>query len=290
MKTPISGFTIIRNAELMDYPLIESIKSALPLVDEFVVALGQSDDRTRELIEAINDPKIRIEETFWDPKVQKGGQILSIKTNEALEFCKNDWCLYLQADEVLHEQDLITLKKAVEKAGQDSKVEGFLFNYVHFYGSHSVIATSRKWYRREVRLVRKSSGIQSIGDAQSFSVEGRKPFVRHSGARIFHYGWVKPPQSMGQKKKLLDRLWHGNKKDDENDQFQFEKIYGLKPFKGSHPAAMIPRVQAQDWKFHHQRSWADFKSSDVRLVMSDWMETCFNHRFGEYKPFQLLKE
>ena len=192
----VSGFTIVRNAEIMGYPVVESIKSALPVVDEFVVALGQSEDATRELIQAIGDPKIRIVDTIWDTR-PSGGKILSEKTNEALEFCKNDWCLYLQCDEVLHEQDLVSLLNNLKKYEKDSEVEGLLFDYVHFYGAYDVIATSRKWYRKEVRAVRKSTGIQSWEDAQGFRVKDRKPKVKSAGARVFHYGWVKPPKKMG---------------------------------------------------------------------------------------------
>jgi len=33
----ISGFTIIRNAVMNDYPVLEAIQSILPVVDEMVV-------------------------------------------------------------------------------------------------------------------------------------------------------------------------------------------------------------------------------------------------------------
>ena len=58
----ISGFSFCRNAQKLYYPLAESIRSILPLCDEFVVAVGKgdADDRTRETIEGIGDPKIRI--------------------------------------------------------------------------------------------------------------------------------------------------------------------------------------------------------------------------------------
>lgn len=49
----VAGFTFIRNAVQFDYPVIEAITSVLPLCDEFVVAVGQSDDDTLALIEGI---------------------------------------------------------------------------------------------------------------------------------------------------------------------------------------------------------------------------------------------
>src|SRR4051812_9183951 len=101
----ISGFTVIRNGVLMGYPVVQSIRSILPLVDEFVIGVGQSEDGTKDLLASINDPKIRLFDSHWDTGKTKGGLMLSEKTNEALDRCSNDWCFYLQADEVVHEQD-----------------------------------------------------------------------------------------------------------------------------------------------------------------------------------------
>jgi len=49
----VSGFTIIRNARLMGYPIIQSVSSILDIVDEFVIEVGQSDDDTVELIKLV---------------------------------------------------------------------------------------------------------------------------------------------------------------------------------------------------------------------------------------------
>ena len=51
----VSGFTIIRNAVKFDFPIVEAIKSILPICDEVVVAVGKSDDDSLGLINSIND-------------------------------------------------------------------------------------------------------------------------------------------------------------------------------------------------------------------------------------------
>jgi hypothetical protein len=56
----VSGFTFVKNAVKYGYPVVESIKSILPIVDEFIVCLGDSEDNTTELIKGINSPKIKI--------------------------------------------------------------------------------------------------------------------------------------------------------------------------------------------------------------------------------------
>ncbi|RYZ75859.1 MAG: glycosyltransferase family 2 protein [Proteobacteria bacterium] len=287
-KPLVSGFTVIRNGVLMGYPVLQSIKSVLPLVDEFVVGVGQSDDNTKEMILGIGDPKIKIFDSFWDTKKTKGGLILSEKTNEALDRCTHDWCFYIQADEVVHEEDYPAIRQALAENADNKSVQGLLFKYIHFYGSYGSIATNRKWYRNEVRIVRKSTGIRSHNDAQGFRVNGEKPWVKQSGGRIFHYGWVKPPKLMGQKSKLLNRWWHGDKMDKDFEDFKYDRQYGLKNFQQTHPEIMKDLVASQDWSFDPRRTLAEWKWKDLRLLTSDWIEMATGHRLGEYKPYRLL--
>jgi hypothetical protein len=286
----VSGFTVIRNGILMGYPVLQSIKSILPIVDELVVGVGQSDDGTKELIQSINDPKIRIFDSHWDTTKTKGGLVLSEKTNEALDRCRNDWCFYIQADEVVHETDLPNIHRAMENYEKDPRIQGLLFKYIHFYGSYETVASSRRWYRNEVRIVRRSSGIRSHNDAQGFRIAGEKPVVASSGGRIFHYGWVKPPTVMGEKSKQLNRWWHGNKRDHEFTDFQYDRQYGLKAFEGSHPSVMRELVESQDWKFEFERRLSDWRFEDLNLLASDVFEKTFKHRIGEYRPYRLLKD
>ena len=286
----ISGFTVIRNAELMGYPLIQSIQSLLPMVDEYVIGVGQSEDRTKDLIAALNSPKIKMFDAYWDPNLKTGGLVLSQKTNEALAHCSNDWCIYLQADEVLHENDWAPLRAQLESVANNSEVEGLLFNYIHFYGAYDVIATSRRWYRSEVRAIRKSSGIQSVGDAQSFRVDGRKPKVQRTPASVYHYGWVKPPKRMAEKTKRLNWLWHGSAWDHKVENFAYDRQYGLRKYKGQHPAVMRELVEQQNWEFDPRRSLQDYRLKDLNLWASDMLERITGgYRIGEYKPYRILE-
>ncbi len=297
---PISGFTVIRNAQLMGYPVLESIQSLLPLVDEMVVGVGQSDDqtkdKTKEMIASLNDPKIKLFDSFWDTQKTKGGLVLSEKTNEALSHCQNDWCFYLQADELLHEEDHAGILSSISEASlrnrdlpPSEQIEGLLFKYIHFYGSYQTIATSRRWYRNEICVIRKSSGARSHNDAQGFRINGsRKLRVLSTPWRIFHYGWVKPPEMMGQKSKLLNRWWHGAKRDNEFNNFNYDRQYGLKEYRGSHPAIMGPLVAGQDWKFDFQRRLSDWTLKDLNLLASDCLESLTGYRIGEYRPYQIV--
>lgn len=204
----LSGVTIVRNGVQFDYPFLESIHSLLPWVDELIVNLDPGEDATKMRLEELckthpQGSKVRILLSKWpldDPEKKRGGQILADQTNLALQATQNEWVLYLQADEVLHEEDREAFLEQLKRANAQPEVQGLVFDYVHFYGSYGVTQTSRSAYRREVRCVRKSSGARSVGDAQSFlGPTGQKLQVIKANARVFHYGWVRPPEAMREK-------------------------------------------------------------------------------------------
>lgn len=166
----VAGFTFIRNALLYDYPVVEAIKSILPVCDYFVAAVGKSEDATLDLVRDIGDPKIHIMETVWDDSLREGGRVLAQETDKAFDVIppEYDWCFYIQADECVHESDLPAIQAGMERWLGDPRTEGLLFNYRHFYGSYDFIGVSRKWYRREVRIIRNDKRIRSFRDAQGF--------------------------------------------------------------------------------------------------------------------------
>ena len=184
----VSGFTFIRNAILYDYPIVEAINSILPICDEFVVAVGQSEDQTIELIQSINSPKIKIIETQWDDSLREGGRVLAVETDKAFAAISKDtdWCFYIQGDECVHEKYLPIIKSEMEKCIADKKIEGLLFNYLHFYGSYDFIGTARKWYRNEIRIIRNNPKISSFRDAQGFRIDNRKLRAKKIAATVYH--------------------------------------------------------------------------------------------------------
>src|SRR5437870_12445234 len=132
----VSGFTFCRNAVLYDYPVVESIRSILPIVDEFIVNVGRCEDGTLELIRSIGEPKIRIVESVWDETLRKDGLIYSQQTNIALSHCTGDWAFYLQADEVIHEDDQSNIIAAIQRYYRVPEMKGLLFRYLHFVGDY----------------------------------------------------------------------------------------------------------------------------------------------------------
>ena len=292
----VAGFTFIRNALLYDYPVVEAITSILPVCDLFVVAVGKSDDATLDLVRSIGDPKIRILETEWDDSLREGGRVLAAETNKAFDAIppEYDWCFYIQADECVHEQELPAIRAGMEQYLGDLQTEGLLLNYRHFYGSYDYVGASRRWYRREVRIVRNDKNIRSYRDAQGFRITAgpglpRKLRVRLLPAFIHHYGWVKHPADQQRKQQTFNRLWHSDETVKtmvgEKDTYAYDGAEPLERFNGAHPAVMLPRIQAMNWRFagdpaHVKWSWKD--------RISNWLEQKTGWRPAEYRNYKLL--
>jgi hypothetical protein len=301
----VSGFTLVRNGTQFDYPYLESLRSLLPLVDELVINVGIGDDDTLSRIQAFAESegagKVKWFESRWpldDPEKKKGGLILSEQTNLALERCTGDWCVYLQADEVFHEDDRTRLRQAMQSALSNSQVEGLLFDYVHFYGSFDVIQETRSAYRREVRAFKRSSGARSVGDAQSFrKADGSKLRVLRPGARVFHYGWVRTPEAMREKTYFMDQLYHGDPdaKAQETgtphtgDNYRYKRFWGLRPFRGTHPLVMKERIVRKGWHWDLAASPLVWSRKDLKKIVLDSIERMTGYRLFEYRSYRLIR-
>ncbi|MFN6342023.1 MAG: glycosyltransferase family 2 protein [Bacteroidota bacterium] len=290
-KPFISAFTIVRNAVLYDYPIIESIQSILPIVDEYVVAVGKSDDDTLPLIQQIGSDKLKIIETVWDDSLREGGRVLAVETNKAFAAvsAKSDWCFYLQGDEVVHEKDHQAILDACTTYLPDKRVEGLLFRYLHFYGSYNFTGDTRSWYRNEIRVIRNDKRINSYRDAQGFRIENRKLNVKPIQAHIYHYGWVRDPRKQQAKQKTFHRYWHSDEWMKENvsnaDAYDYSTIESLQPFTGTHPAVMNERLQRMNWKF----TW---DASKRKLGAKKWLlysiEKLTGIRLFEYRNYRVI--
>lgn len=248
----ISGFTIIRNGIYYGYPFKEAILSILPLCDEMIVNVGKSGDGTIEEVRSINDARIKIFESEWDMDL-KDGKVLSVETNKALERCSGDWCFYIQSDEVLHEKYYDTVLNSAKKYYQRKEIEGLRFKYVHFYGSYDYVQDNyRKWYIKESRIIRKDNDIVSWGDALDFRHRnGSKIKAADIDAEIFHYGWVRPPETLIRKRADFEYLYNKGETAEENIAgfSNYDDLGNLKKFNGTHPAVMHERIIESNWHF-----------------------------------------
>lgn len=291
----VTGFTFVRNAIKYDYPVTEAIRSILPLCDEVVVSVGNSEDGTLELIKSIGSPKIRIFHSVWDDALKAGGLILSVETDKALDHVSEDttWAFYIQADEVVHEEDYPAIRAAMEKYKDDKRVEGLLFNYHHFYGSYDYVGDSRTWYNKEIRIIRNDKRIRSYKDAQGFRLNNRKLQVKPVNAWMYHYGWVKNPREQKEKLRNSASLYYGNEEGVMNrvekvtNEFDYSDfIESLVRFQGTHPAVMQERIIQRNWQFDYDISRKNFKNLKGRILY--WIEKTFGVRLFDYKNYKSI--
>ncbi len=289
----VTGFSFIKNAVKFDFPIKESLLSILPLCDEIVVAVGDCNDGTRELVASIHPTKIKIIDTIWNEKLQSGGEVLADETNKAFLTIDDstDWCFYIQGDEVMHEQDIETIKQAMLKFKEDKQVDGLLFKYYHFYGSYDYIGASNKWYRNEIRIIKNNKSIYSYKDAQGFRKgNDEKLNVKEIDAYMYHYGWVKEPSTMMAKRKEGVKFWEGHKYTAEYDQtdlgaYDFSSIDALEKFKGTHPQVMKERIEKMNWKFNYDVS---FNNYSIKDKFKNLLFALTGRRFFEYQNYKKI--
>ncbi|MBI5914076.1 MAG: hypothetical protein HY842_01765 [Bacteroidetes bacterium] len=314
----ISGFTMVKNATKLYYPIRQSIESILPVVDEFIVALGDCDpdDHTEAEILHIGSEKIRIVKTVWDLEKYPNGTENAHQTDLAKSHCTGDWLFYLQADEVVHEQYLPRIRRCCEAHLHDPEVEGMLFGYVHFWGDYWHHQVAHGWYKNEIRIIRNLPDFHSWESAQSFrrlpGFDGRnyrqqagtfKLKVAAVPAFIYHYGWVRPPQLMQRKKKSLDTIHKGVERVAElyrhgPAECDYGPLGRAAKFTGTHPAVMKAWMEKFDWQGqlnysrrelnpHRERHKHD--SFRVRLLTFLEQKLLGGREIGGFRNYVLLR-
>ncbi len=271
--------------------MVESITSILPVVDEMIICLGDSEDDTNALIATIKSDKIKIIHSVWDDSLRSGGQVLAVETNKALDATTpdSDWLFYIQADEVVHEQYHNTITAAMEKYVADKRVEGLLFHYHHFYGSYKYIGDGRKWYSKEIRIIRNDKNIRSYKDAQGFRwSNNRKLNVKLIDAYIYHYGWVKNPLTMFTKWVGASKYWAEGQesKPRDKEQYDYSTIDSVSLYKGTHPAVMKDLVSKEDWPVDIDVNKKNFKNFKHRILY--FIEKNFGWKPFEYSNYKRI--
>ena len=232
----VSGFTFIKNGQILGYPFLQSIQSILPIVDEFVINVGQSEDNTLEAIHSLNDKKIRIIESKWSDSMRDRGYVYGQQKMIAQYNCTGDWAFYIEGDEVYHERDLEKIKKSMEKHLHDDNVEALIFDFNHFYGNTNSILNSPGWYRSEARIIKNS--IRTYAPDGLFWIvldsnkKGRYPKAKHTGVTCYHYGWVRSEDQMNLKSKKVQKYWGAMPV--RINYSQMDQLI-IKEFQGTHP-------------------------------------------------------
>ena len=297
----IAGFTYVRNGFDYGVPFLESIQSVLPICETFVVAVGDSTDGTREAIEQLNSPKIKIIDTIWDMNLREGGKVFAQQANIALDQVHADWCLHIQSDEVFHENDLDKIVAAIDTYNEDKRVEGFILPFIHFWGGYDHIRNTRRVHNFEIRLFRNHIGVRSYRDSQGFrkyqsfeayengTEKGEKLKVKKIDATVYHYTGIRSPDAYAKKVAMFQSYYNtaeGLDKMMASHDFQMHSVDRTIPFTGSHPAIMHAKVAAQNWEYSYKKELSVWHKKDKWLQP---IEDFFGFKLGEYKNYHLIK-
>jgi len=288
----ISGFSFIRNGNALGYPFVPALRSLLPLCDELIVNVPCSTDGTLDTVKAIGNPKIRIIQSDWDDKEKVGDPVMRRHTDLALEQCTGDWCVYVQGDEVLHEETIPAMRASMARELKNPETQGLLVDYTHFYGSFWTEVYSFGWYYKEVRVIRRDPKIRAWGGAQGFrKTDGQKLRVKNSGGRYYHYGFALEPDQARKKIGNLASLYGNENKAQAvaRRPRAYHDDQKVKPFKGTHPAAIREMAAAATWEYHSRspliRFRRDYFWEDIALII----KRCTGITLGVHKNYRLIK-
>jgi hypothetical protein len=289
VSVKLSGFTMVRNATRLDFPLEASLLSLLPVVDELVVNVGRSDDDTRDRVVALGDARIRIIDAVWDPG--RGPQMLADETERARRACVHPWGIYIQADEVFAEGAAERLRETINRVDADPRVEGVLVDYRHFYGGFDTVAVNRSWYRCECRAVRLAGGreIHSFRDAQGFRVgpDNRRIRAVRSGAVMHHYGWARPAWALHAKRSADREIYHW-RQGQSLDRPLLPWVPGLRRYQASHPTVVRDWIAARrtDESLVEPRG---SRTAHLRHLVSGVVERVTGWRPFEFRNYTLVR-
>lgn len=283
----VSAFTFIKNGQILGYPFLQSIQSVLPIVDEFIINVGDSDDDTLLLVESISSSKIRIIKSRWNDGMKDRGYVYGQQKMISQFNCTGDWAFYIEGDEIYHENDLNKIKSSMQDHLEDSNVEALVFDFYHFYGNGGTYLDSPGWYRSEARIIKNS--VRSYAPDGLFWVvldhnkKGRYPRAKHTGVHCYHYGWVRTEEQMNLKSKKVQKYW--GKKYSKVDYSQIDSLI-LKEFKGSHPQIIHPWLPTDLKLFKTDPQYKlTFKQKKHRILIK--IENIFGGDFSK-KHFKLV--
>jgi hypothetical protein len=207
----------------------------------------------------------------------------------ALFNCTGDWAFYLEGDEIIHEDDLPKIRAAMEKHLSDEAVEALVFDYIHFYGNRNTYAWSPAWYRTAPRILRNTIPAWAPKGLYFLVMKdhkcGRYPRAAHTGATIYHYGWVRSESQMDLRRKSNSKYW-ANRPPPPANYVEIDP-QTLRLFTGTHPKAI------QDWLDPAEGLFAanpnhPLSSRERKHRMMLKLEAWFGFRFNK-KHYRLVR-
>lgn len=189
----ISVVFVVKNALRQGYCFWESLKSCLPIADELIISEGFSDDDTLHYLMGFrrkykHQADIKVFQDDWEERSYHG-EVIADVSMRAIDKATKDWVYYLQADEIIHEDNVPFILDIASRPDYHS----VSFPFYHFIRSWE---PSDEGYKEAIRMIRRNKDIRLMGDAWNF--EGEICPICPAGdvpKPIYHFAWVFPKQN-----------------------------------------------------------------------------------------------
>lgn len=166
----LTGIASFKNIVSLGYPAIEAALSIMPVVDEFLINDGGSDDDTwlyLEKLQVIYPGKVKLYSIPW------GGQNcckeFDASLNNLIWEAKGNWIIEAQGDELWHEEDISALRHLIEELH-----DGGHFNSIRHWCKSCSWTRIDSYHYYNVRIVKKLPGLISHEWGDCFHIRGQK--------------------------------------------------------------------------------------------------------------------
>lgn len=238
---------------ILDYLIVQSVSSLLPICDEVVICDCDSDDGTKQIINdwATQEPKIKVVDYLWtDPKGDPGWYVTWV--NYAKSNLSTSHCILLDADELLHEDS----QREVLDAARDKKV--LICNRHNFWKDAQHLIPDGQCCSREVIRVGPTKMFMPSDYPDPRCQEAMDEAVK-SNVQLFHYGFLRERKAFFRKARAVQKIWA----DDYDKRLEAaEKGEGnwmdhdgvvpwkdkLDKFKGTHPEIIKPWLRQRGYE------------------------------------------
>jgi hypothetical protein len=205
----ISGIMPLRNAVKLAYPFEAAIRSLRLLCDEVVVLVDPGFDDDAVVIRRLKDEGIvdKIVWSTWNMDNHEGHTNceITVQTRIALEYATGDWVFSLQADELLHENEIGAWRywRDTCEADGDTALE---VPRLYFYGNLTTLRQS--WTIPMVRFFKRGCWQPDVDGAMRFDPIGEQRRRSVVNPWIYHYSRIGDPTIIAERVRNLDRMFH----------------------------------------------------------------------------------
>lgn len=223
----LTGITLVRQANRLGYPWKQCVKALTDLCDQVIINVDiHSDDGMLDDLKKLTSKNHQFYLSVWDMKNTGDGRMLANEANKTLPEVTSDWVIYLQADEMIHQQDMHSLRLYLDTLPSNTTQVELLRTY--FWKDLNSRAPQYEIYLG--RIFRK--GTHTVGGDGMYLNRLKGEIIR-SPYWIYHYSRMGPEEKVAARVKNLDQLFHDDVSVTKTFSYNEEPV--LIPYTGTHP-------------------------------------------------------